>query len=131
MKSVYHVFLRTSALTIALVLLFVSGVISPITKEISGNTRLYLANTISMQASVQTNEFNTLNKQLTDRTLELEAREVAVTLKEQKNEMFDISTFTLSIILFVVLVLLILNYVLDYMRSRDKKMRYVQNEKMA
>lgn len=130
-NSVYHVILRTSALTLALVLLFVSGVISPVTKELSNNTRLYLANTIGMNAAVLPNEFNMLNAQLTERAKELEQREVAVTLKEQKSAAFDISTFTLSVLLFVVLVLLILNYILDFLRARQEKNPYIQNEKMA
>jgi hypothetical protein len=131
MNSVYHIVLRTSALTLALVLLFVSGVISPVTQELSVNTRLYLANTIGMNAAVLPNEYNTLNAQLQTRAQELEQREIAVALKEKKSETFDISTFTLSIILFVMLILLVLNYVLDFLRVQSKRTMTIQNEKMA
>jgi hypothetical protein len=129
--TVYHVLLRTSALTLALVLLFVSGIVSPITKEIAGNTQAYLATAIGMNAAVLPNEYNTLNAQLQERANELTSREVAVSLKEQRGANSDMSTFVLSTLLFVVLVLLILNYVLDYLRAREKKVNYVQNEKMA
>ena len=130
-KSVYHIVLRTSALTLALVLLFVSGVISPITKEISSNTGVYLANTIGMNASVLPNEYNTLNSELQKQAEVLNQREIALSLKEQKSERFSVSTFTLSIVLFIVLVLLVLNYALDFMRSRERKFIYKQNETMA
>jgi hypothetical protein len=112
-------------------LLFVSGVISPVTQELSVNTRLYLANTIGMNAAVLPNEYNTLNTQLQTRAQELEQREIAVALKEKKSATFDISTFTLSIILFVMLILLVLNYVLDFLRVQSKKTMTIQNEKMA
>ena len=129
--NVYHILLRTSALTLALVLLFVSGLVSPITKEISSDTGIYLATAIGMNASVLPNEYNSLNAQLEERASELASREIAVSLKEQQRTTSEISTFVLSAILFVILVLLILNYVLDYLRAREKKMNYIQNEKMA
>ena len=104
--SMYHILLRTMALTLALVLLFVSGVLSPVTKRISDDTGAYLANAIGMNASILPNEINTLSAQLEQKTQELNQREIEVTLKEQVADTGDVSTFVLSVLLFVLLVLL-------------------------
>ena len=116
--SVYHIFLRISALTTAIVLLFVSGVVVSGTKDLASNTQLYLANAIGIQAQVPANEVNTLSAELLKRDAEISQREIAVTLKESKQDTSDISTFILSVLLFVLLVLIILNYVLDFIRNR-------------
>ncbi len=117
-QSLYHILLRTSALTLSLVLLFVSGVFSPVTQQLSQDTGMYLASTIGIQASVPVTEINTLSAQLEQRNVELSQREVAVTLKENESST-DTTTFILSVILFVLLVLIILNYILDFMRGRE------------
>lgn len=117
-QSLYHILLRTSALTLSLVLLFVSGVFSPVTQQLSQDTGMYLASTIGIQASVPVTEINTLSAQLEQRNVELSQREVAVTLKENESST-DTTTFILSVVLFVLLVLIILNYVLDFMRGRE------------
>jgi len=116
--SLYHILLRTSALTLALVLLFISGIFLPVTSQLSQDTGKYLASTIGMQASVPSTEINTLSAQLEQRSVELSQREVAVTLKENQSST-DTTTFILSVVLFVLLVLIILNYVLDFMRGRS------------
>ena len=84
-NSVYHVLLRISALTLALVLLFVSGVLSPVTQQIAQDTSTYLANVVSASASVPQNEVNTLSAGLAKRNVELTQREIAVSLKEKNN----------------------------------------------
>jgi hypothetical protein len=117
-ESLYHVFLRTSALTLALVLLFVSGIISPFTKELATDTSVYLASAIGINAAVMPTEINTLSAQLQQRDLELTQREIAVSLKEEKGNP-DMTTFVLSVVLFLLLVLIVLNYVLDFMRTRS------------
>ena len=116
--SLYHKLLRVSALTIALVLLFVSGIVSSATKDLSTNTGLYLANAIGIQAAVAPNEFNTLSAQLLERDSEIQQREIAVSLKEANQTRSDRATFVLSVLLFVLLMLIILNYILDFIRSR-------------
>ena len=116
--SLYHKFLRVCALTLCFVLLFVSGIFSPVTKELSRNTGSYVASAIGINASVLPNDVNTLSAQLMERQKELDAREIAVSLKESTAEKSDMSTFILSTILFIILVLIVLNYVLDYIRGK-------------
>ncbi len=122
--SIYHIVLRTSALTLSLVLLFVSGIVSPITQQVTKDTELYLANAIGMYASVEPNGLNEMTAALTERNTELAAREAAIAERElalglnsnnPANE--DYTTFILSVIVFILLVLIVLNYVMDYVRS--------------
>lgn len=121
--SIYHSLLRISALTVALVLVFVSGLVDPLTKELTGYTGQYLANTIGMSATVEPTELNTITSELTKMRVDLEAREKALSEREIKAGVDDFrdsdtSTYVLSVILFIILVLIVLNYVLDYVRSR-------------
>lgn len=118
-ESLYHKLLRVSGLTLALVLLFVSGIFSPVTKELSQNTGSYIATAVGINAAVLPNEVNTLSAQLIDRQKELDAREIAVQLKESEVQTADTSSFIISVILFIILVLIVLNYVLDFMRGRQ------------
>lgn len=117
--SIYHKLLRVCALTLGLVLLFVSGVISPITQQLSVNTGSYLATAIGINAAVLPTQTNTLAAQLQARDSELREREIAVTLKESAQESGDASTYILSILLFILLVLIVLNYALDYVRTKE------------
>lgn len=129
--SVYHILLRTSALTLAFVLLFMSGILSPITRELSRDTGLYLATAIGMSAAVMPTEINTLSAELAKRDNELTQREIAVNLKEATASNGDISTFILSVLLFILLVLIILNYILDYIRNRKSISEQKQYEQAA
>lgn len=119
-QTLYHIILRTTALTLSLVLLFISGIISPLTKELSLDTGSYLASSIGIQASVTPTEINSLSAQLEEKNRELSAREIAVSLKESDAQS-EMSTFILSTALFILLVLLILNYVLDYIRAKERR----------
>lgn len=116
-KTLYHMLLRTSALTLALVLLFQSGIVIPFTKELARDTGSYLASAVGVNASIAPTETNILALQLQQRDQELQQREIAVSLKEA-NKNPDVVTFILSIALFVLLVLILLNYVLDFMRTK-------------
>jgi len=128
MKSTaYHSLLRISALTFAVVLLFDSGLLSPVTGQISQDTQQYLASAIGMQASVVPTELNQLTAELTSRERilaqresALSEREIAVNLVEKREGSVDYSSYILSIVLFVILVLIILNYALDYLRARER-----------
>ena len=102
-ESLYHKLLRVSGLTLALVLLFVSGIFSPVTKELSQNTGSYIATAVGINAAVLPNEVNTLSAQLIDRQKELDAREIAVQLKESEVQTADTSSFIISVILFIIL----------------------------
>jgi len=125
-NSLYHKFLRISALTLALVLLFVSGVFSPVTKQLSSGAGSYVATAIGMNAAVLPNEVNTLSAQLVQREQELQQREIAVDLKESAPSTSDMGTYILSVLLFILLVLIVLNYVLDYIRARQSFSTQVQ-----
>ncbi|NCT01638.1 hypothetical protein GW766_00055 [Candidatus Parcubacteria bacterium] len=123
--SNYHRFLRTAALLCALVLAFESGLVRESTKDISKQTHLYLANVIGMSAAVQPNELNQITAELTKKERELAAREAALREREITVElstgMGDSSTATyiLSSVLFILLILILLNYTLDYLRLRE------------
>ena len=124
--SLYHIVLRTSALTLALILLFDSGLLSGTTAKISQNTQDYVANAIGMYAGVEATELKQYTAELTarDRVLtqregEIAQREIAVDLAES-GEATDYSTFIISLLLFVILVLIVLNYALDYLRIREQ-----------
>lgn len=123
--SLYHAVLRVTALTLALVLLFDSGLLSDSTAQISQNTQSYIATAIGMRASVAPTELNQYTAELTarDRVLtqresDVAAREIAVDLKDSSKRP-DYSTYIISVLLFIILVLMVLNYVLDYLRAKE------------
>jgi hypothetical protein len=123
--STYHRFLRVAAVVCAVVLLFESGLLRDSTKDLSAQTHLYLANAIGINASVPKTELNQLTAQITQKEQELQAREAA--LKEREIEVVlssgvsttDTTTYIMASILFILLVLIILNYTLDYLRMRE------------
>jgi len=136
-NTTYHRLLRISALTLAVMLLFDSGLLSPVTSTLSQNTQLYLAQSIGMYAGVKQTELNQLTAQLSQkerdlnqRESDLAQREIAVSL-EKPAVGSSYSTYILSIILFIILVLLILNYTLDFMRMRNALINQKNHEKMA
>jgi hypothetical protein len=122
---IYHQCLRSSALLLIALLIFDSGFISPLTKQLSNNTYNYVANVISVGAAVAPTELNILTAELTaqkkaleDREKNLKEREMAVGLGGETQSSKDISTYVLSVLLFIILVLLTLNYALDFSRER-------------
>ncbi len=119
--------LRISALTLALVLLFDSGLLSPLTKQLSQGTQLYVANVVGVGAQVAPTELNTLTAQLTERQRDLDAREAALSSREMNvglgggevgGQSNELSTYILSLVLFIIVVMLVLNYALDFARYR-------------
>jgi predicted PurR-regulated permease PerM len=126
--SLYHSALRIAALTLAITLLFTSGIVSSYTKNITYHTEEYLANVIGMQASVLPNEINTLSAQLEQKSRELKEREIAVALKEQSATTVDTTTFVLSIILFILTLLITLNYVFDFIRAHREKVKKLEEQ---
>jgi hypothetical protein len=126
----YHKILRTLGVVVALVLLFDSGVLNETTKDLSRATQLHIATVVGVSASVQENEYNAFTAAITERQRELDAREAALAAREidaraRDTTPFDseVSTYILSVILFVLLVLIVLNYVLDWVRAR-REVRY-------
>lgn len=125
--GIYHIVLRVSALTLALLLLFDSGLLSPVTKELANQGQSYVASVISVGAAVAPTEINTLTAQISLRENELDAREAVIAEREiavgltsgEATGSSDLSTYVLSIILFILVVLIVLNYVLDFIRERE------------
>ncbi len=122
--SLYHKTLRILCAVFAFTLIFDSGVLISETKVLSLHTQNYLASAIGINASVPPNELNILTARITELEQELATkdREIAVSLSsgEPVSNTIPTSTVVLSIILFILLVLIVLNYVLDYLRYRDR-----------
>lgn len=128
--SVYHSFLKVGALSVAMVLVFDSGLLTGYTKQLSQHTQLYLANTIGVSAGVSPTELNQYTAELTKKETELNAREAALTEREiavnlstesETGNGSNLSTYILSTILFILLVLIVLNYILDFIRQRKEQ----------
>lgn len=123
--SLYHSLLRIAALSVAVVLAFDSGVLLPVTQELSHNAQQYVASAVGVNASVTPNEVNQLTADLTARQQELarreaqlQEREIAVGLNtDGDGDQTNLSTYFLSAILFILLVLILLNYLLDFLRQ--------------
>jgi len=129
-QTFYHSLLRVSSLTVALVLVFQSGLISPATHDLSVSTQNYLASAIGIQASVTPNELNQLTAELTAQKRNLDEREAALGEREisvglNSNTSDSLTTFVLSAILFLLLLLILLNYVLDYLRQNKSNQTLV------
>ncbi len=124
--STYHSLLRIGVAVTTLVMLFQSGFVSPVTARLADSTGQYLANVVGVSVGVAPTELNQMTAALTARERELEARELAVAEREiavniapggEGNR--DRTTFVLATILFILLVLIVLNYALDYLRVRE------------
>jgi len=108
---------------------FDSGILSPLTAKLSDNTYSYLGSVgTGVFAGVPENEINQLTAQISERERTLDAREAALREREIKASPYDASTSTdystyiISVILFIIIVLLLLNYIMDF--NRIKKMSY-------
>lgn len=124
-ESMYHRVLRVAAVVTALVLLFESGLVHQSTAYLALNTHYYLAQAVGMSVGVEPNELNSLTAELTKQQRDLAAREAAISEREieiglaagqNPNETF---TYVLASILFILLVLIVLNYTLDYIRAKQ------------
>lgn len=109
----------------ALILVFESGIVSKSTVALSVNTHQYLAQAVGMSASVEPTELNSITAELTKQKLLLDKREAAVAEREIRvnvREASDPNTtavYVLSVIVFILLLLIITNYILDYLRARE------------
>lgn len=137
--QLYHKILRTASLVLALVLLFESGLLGETTQQFSRATGVQIATVVGVKAEVPENEYNVFTAEITKRQQELDEREAAITAREIDARAVDngvvagssgLSTYILSSILFVLLVLIVLNYVLDWARAR-REVAYVTTEKAA
>lgn len=130
--SAYHSFLRVTVVVLAAVLVFDSGLFTSATAQLSGQTQQYLANAVGVYAGVAPNEVNTLTTRITELEQQLSQREREIDpglggLGTASNA----STFILSGILFIFLVLIILNYALDYARARERYVEANKTESLA
>jgi len=124
----YQSFLRVSLLTTALILLFDSGLILPVTKQLSNETIDHLASAgSSVFAQVPPNEINQFSAQLSEQQRILDAREAALREREIAARGYgntgtsDYSTYIISTILFILTVLLVLNYAMDWNRTQPSR----------
>ncbi len=134
-NSLYHSLLRIATAVVAVMLVFEGGLLSPVTAQLADQTELYLANAVGVSVGVAPTELNQMTAALTARERELDERELALSEREIEvgiNEGgsiagFDSGTFVLATILFILLVLIILNYALDYARGRERLRLTTQN----
>ena len=125
--STYHRILRVSSLVCALALVFESGMLLSSTAVLSQNAHSYLANAIGVSVGVAPTELNQYTAQLTAKERELQAREAALSEREiavnlntrTGSEGNDRATYLLAGVLFILLVLILLNYTLDYLRLKE------------
>jgi hypothetical protein len=140
-STTYHSLLRILTGVVVCMLVFQSGMLSPVTTELTRNTGQYLANAVGVSVGVAPTELNQVTAALTARERDLEARELAVAEREISVGINDggsiplasdaRTTFVLAAILFILLVLIVLNYVLDYLRSREQLMQTGQSTPIA
>lgn len=128
-SETYRRILRISTAVMAVVLVFQSGLLDDRTSDMFTETVEYLGATVGMSASVAPNEFNTITAELTKQKELLAAREAAVSEREIEIELnqggsvgSNRTTYLLAAFLFVQLVLIVLNYGLDYLRARERKL---------
>lgn len=116
--SLYHSFLRIAVLTFTLVLLFDSGLVSKDSVKIADLATGHVATVVGVKASIEPTEVNQLTSRITELEGELAAKErlIAVNVNEG-GQSTNTSTVVLSFIVFFLLCLIILNYILDYLRS--------------
>jgi len=127
-SSTYQRILRISTVVMAFVLLFQSGLVDDRTTGLFSETTDYLAANVGMSVSVAPTEFNAITAELTkqqtllaQREQAVAEREIAVTLNSgsSNSDTSEYTTYFLAVILFIQLVLIVLNYGLDFLRSRE------------
>jgi hypothetical protein len=117
--STYHSLLRIALCVCALVLVFDSGLISNVTADLSSSAQDYVATAVGVKVGVAPNDVNVLTARITELEEELATQEREIKVNAGDGDIIsdiDMSTFVLSIILFILLVLIVLNYALDYLR---------------
>jgi len=124
----YKRVLRVSAVVMVATLLFQSG---PRTGVLFEGATNYLAANVGMSVGVSPNELNTITAELTRQRTVLAQREELIQEREielglnssAKSEVSggnDRVTYVLAAILFIQLVLIVLNYALDYLRNQKE-----------
>lgn len=124
----YRSLLRVSLVVTALILVFQAGIVDDRTAYLFSQTSSQLSATVGMSVSVAPNEFNEITAELTkqqnllaQREEQIAAREIDLGLNRGEPTADQTTTYVLASILFVQLLLIILNYVLDYLRAKEQK----------
>jgi hypothetical protein len=127
--TTYHKVLRTSLLVFALVMVFQSGLVLPQTAELARVAEQQVASVVGVGARVEPTELNqytaaltAMEQELLRREAELQEREIEVAQQLNSGGASPYGTFVLSAILFILLVLIVLNYTLDYLRAREDQL---------
>ena len=127
-SETYRRILRVSTVVMSAVLLFQSGTLDERTTAMFSETTDYLSANVGMSASVVPTEYNAITAELTKQKQLLAAREevliereIAVELNSGASDSTSHTTYLLAAILFVQLVLLVLNYGLDFLRAREQR----------
>lgn len=126
-QSWYHSILRVSVVVLAVSLAFDSGLFNPVTADMSQATQSYLANAVGVSVAIAPNELNVITAELTAREQELAAREAALEQREidvgidresPASAGTNTSTYIIAGLLFILLLLMVLNYAMDFARAR-------------
>lgn len=120
-QTLYHKALRVAAAVCAAVLVFESGLVHESTKVLSVNTHQYVANVVGVGASVRPTELNTMTAEITEQRMLLDEREASIREREieiglREGESNERATYLVAALLFILLVLIVTNYILDYLR---------------
>lgn len=126
-QSTYHSLLRICAATLACTLVFVSGLVWPATEQLTLQTEQYVATVVGATAAVEPTPLNTVTAALTQQQTELDARAAALAERElalglssaeTTTNRAEYTTLLNSVLLFIVLLLMVINYVLDFRYRR-------------
>ncbi|MFN3188586.1 MAG: hypothetical protein ACK42D_03555 [Candidatus Paceibacteria bacterium] len=116
-KSWYHSILRISVLLFALALVFESGILSPATKTFSHITGQQFATAI--HATIDTATYDESGVLAP----EVQSQQISQA-NTASTQPLSRSTFLLSTLVFILLLLIVLNYILDYLRNRERQHRF-------
>lgn len=124
----YRSVLRVSLVVMAVILVFQAGLVDDRTTVLFSETITQLSASVGMSVSVAPTEYNEITAELTkqqnllaQREQQIAQREINLGLNAGESTASQTTTYVLASILFVQLLLIILNYGLDYLRAREQK----------
>ncbi len=126
--SLYHRSLRVSAVLIATLLVFDTGLFLPNTAKLAVFVHSQMASVVNINASVEETDISRMTSELTRQktVLDQKEREIDARARDTTNSSVVWSNYILSAILLLLLMLITLNYVLDYIRARKRQSSYAQ-----
>lgn len=126
-SQLYRSLLRVGAVVTAFVLVFQSGLVDERSAQLFETSSHQLGAMVGMSASVQPTETNMFTAELTrqqnvlaEREQEIAQREIELGLDVGESAADPTITYILAAILFIQLLLIVLNYGLDYLRARER-----------